>query len=259
MSASDMAAFEFDWPSLDEQGAIAEVLGALDDKIAANAHMATTAQDLAQLRYARLTAASEIAPMSAHLKPVLGGTPSRSDTAMWAGTERWASAKDVVGAQFGVLIETEENITTWATESTKAKPLPRGSVILTARGTVGAVCRLGEPAAFNQSCYGFEPGWLGPATLYFAVLSATHEAKAMAHGSVFDTITMRTFDHLMIPDLTRSQAHQVEAEVGPLLDTVEQRVRESNALAKTRDALLRLLMSGRIRVKDAERAVDEVL
>jgi type I restriction enzyme S subunit len=157
------------------------------------------------------------------------------------------------------VVATQERITNKAVSQTKAKPLPKGSVILTARGTVGAVARLASPSSLNQSCYGFVPDVLPPGVLYFSILRATDRARAFAHGSVFDTITMRTFDHLEVVDMPESDLRQVEERVGPLLAKVEQVVRENGILAAVRDMLLPQLISGKIRVKDAGQMVGDVV
>lgn len=238
-------------PSLKIQQAITEVLGALDDKIVANTKLAATAEELAGIVFDRGTSILPKRPMSGVLTPVLGGTPARADPGFWDGTELWASARDVTGAPFAVVIDTEEKITHTATEQTKAKPLPAGSVILTARGTVGAVARLAVPSSFNQSCYGFTSDEVAPGLLYFSILRAAQRAKSLAHGSVFDTITMRTFDHLPIPDFSDA-ASLIEAQIAPLLDLVTASVQENNVLAATRDVLLPQLMSGKLRVKEAQ-------
>jgi type I restriction enzyme S subunit len=243
-------------PSLGDQRAIAEVLGALDDKIAGNTKLAATASGLAGLNYERSAADFDVRPMSDLLTPVLGGTPARSRADFWGGEQPWASAKDITGAQFGVVLSTDEKITGAAIADTKAKPLPAGSVILTARGTVGAVARLAAPASFNQSCYGFVPGAIPPGVLYFAITSAMLRAKEIAHGSVFDTITMKTFDHLPFPDFDAEALAATEGEIGPLLETVVAMVQENSSLAATRDALLPQLMSGKLRVREAEKVLE---
>ncbi|MHA7296806.1 restriction endonuclease subunit S [Pseudarthrobacter sp. MDT3-1] len=247
----------FSLPSLAEQGAIAEVLGALDDKIAANTKLAATAGELAGLVFDLAATNLDIQPMSEVLSPVLGGTPQRSRAEFWGGNQLWASAKDITGAEFGVITDTDEKITQMAVSTTKTKPLPSGSVILTARGTVGAVARLATPSSFNQSCYGFVPGQVPPGVLYFAVLRATQRAKEIAHGSVFDTITMKTFDHLPFPKFDDDALSATEGRIGPLLDAVAGSVIENAKLAATRDALLPQLMSGKLRVKDAETVLEE--
>ncbi|WP_168796490.1 restriction endonuclease subunit S [Arthrobacter echini] len=245
------------WPTIHVQQAIAEVLGAFDDKIAANTKLATTADDLAGVIYDHAVAGFSTRAMSEVLNPILGGTPSRTQADFWVGDQYWASAKDITSANFGVITGTIEQISLSATTKTKAKPLPAGSVILTARGTVGAVARLAVPASFNQSCYGFIPDTIPSGMLYLAIKRATQRAKAIAHGSVFDTITMKTFDHLSIPDLRSEMAASIEEKISPLLDCVSEAVVENQRLAATRDALLPQLMSGKLRVKDAEKALED--
>ena len=246
-------------PPIAEQRAIAEVLGALDDKIAANHRLSSTSASLASVLYDQGVADIQAAPMSSVLDPVLGGTPSRARSPYWGGDNPWASAKDIASADHGVVCVTLETITDAAIAETKTKPLPEDSVILTARGTVGTVARLAVPSSFNQSCYGFTPGRLPAGVLYFAVLRATERAKEIAHGSVFDTITTRTFDHLLVPDPSDPGIRELEEHVKPLLDLVSTAVHESRSLSAIRDALLPQLMSGRIRVRDAERVVGEVV
>lgn len=251
MSAGAMSEFRFKHPRHAEQQSIAEVLGALDDKIAANTALAAKADELASTAYDALTASWPRLPMSEVLTPVLGGTPPRAREEHWeAGTNLWISARDITSALSHVVLDTAEKITRAAIVETKAKPLPAGSVILTARGTVGEVARLARPASFNQSCYGFRPDPVPPGLLYFSVLRATQHAKAIAHGSVFDTITKSTFDHLSLAWDPQS-AVRVESAIAPPLALVAGVLEENRTLAATRDMLLPQLMSGKLRVRDA--------
>lgn len=257
LNVADVRAFDLPaLPSVDQQTDIAEVLDVLDDKIATNTKVAGTASTLAGLIYDQATAGIESQPMSQVLQPILGGTPPRSRSDFWDGEQLWASARDITGAEFGVVTDTVEKITDLAVANTKAKPLPKGSVILTARGTVGAVARLGAPASFNQSCYGFVPGVVPPGVLFFAIARATERAKEIAHGSVFDTITMKTFDHLAFPNFGSGSISETESKIGPLLESVSAAVIENAKLAATRDALLPQLMSGKLRVKEAEAVLE---
>lgn len=256
LRVADVRSFPVNLPTLNEQKAIAAVLCALEDKIAVNTKLAATASELAGVLYDASADRFRTRPMSEVLRPVLGGTPARSRADFWGGDQLWASAKDITGAKFGVLLSSEEKITEAAVAGTKARPLPGGSVILTARGTVGAVARLAAPTSFNQSCYGFVPGEVPPGVLYFAITRAVSRAKEIAHGSVFDTITMKTFDHLPFPDFDYEALTATEAQVAPLLESVVAVVRENSSLTATRDALLPQLMSGKLRVKDAEKVLE---
>lgn len=258
LSGKTIRQFRFLTPPISEQRAIAEVLGALDDKIAANSMKASTAEQLAGVLFDKVSVDLNKIPVSQVLTPILGGTPNRKNPEFWGGQVHWASAKDVTSAPHSVVADTEEKITRMATEQTKAKPLPIGGVIVTARGTVGAVARLALPTSFNQSCYGFSPSELPPGLLYFSILRAAQRAKSLSHGSVFDTITMKTFDHLFIPDFGES-AEKMEHQIAPLLETVDSSIKENKTLVSMRDALLPQLMSGKLRVRDAEAVVEDVL
>lgn len=241
------------------QEGIANILGALDDKIAVNDRLARLTEVLAQSIFDHKTVYLPRVAAGARLDPVLGGTPARDRADYWQGHTPWVSAKDITSASHGVVISTAEHISEEASRKTRARPIPSGSIVLTARGTVGAVARLGVAASFNQSCYGFVSGNVPPSILYFLVKNLVAEAQESAHGSVFDTITMKTFDHVQIPDLDKGSMAALEARLSPLTGLVERAVSESETLSTLRDTLLPALMSGRLSVRDAEDMVSEVV
>ncbi|CAL9669225.1 hypothetical protein SUDANB95_07363 [Actinosynnema sp. ALI-1.44] len=259
VSLTDQRSIELELPPIETQQAVAEALGALDDKIAVNDHLAVTALELARVMYKKIMEGKPRISMSRILVPILGGTPSRSDDSLWNGSVAWASAKDVANAKRGVILSTSESITEQAASKTRTRTLPIGTVVLTARGTVGAVARLGVPAAINQSCYGFVPSAIPASCLFFAVEGAANQARSMAHGSVFDTITMSTFEHVQVPKLDNQEWLSVEERIAPILASSQQAVSESKKLAATREELLPLLMSGKIRVREAESIVEGVV
>ena len=96
-------------------------------------------------------------PISDIAIPVLGGTPKRGISSYWNSSIKWATAKDVVNNKGRYLFSTAETITEEGLNNSAAKILPKGTVIITARGTVGAIAQLGENMAFNQTCYGLIP------------------------------------------------------------------------------------------------------
>lgn len=245
-------------PPHGEQQAIAAVLGALDDKIAVNEQIADCSHRLALLRYSEATVGYKSVPLSSLVDPILGGTPDRKVSEYWGPGVPWASAKDVAACQYGTLITTAEEITAVAvTGSKRFRPVPKGAVLLTARGTVGAVARVCQETSLNQSCYAMLPRTVPSAVLYLTVLSAVDQMLNVAHGSVFSTLNMKSFDHLQAPALSSSELDRLESIVAPLLEQVELRLRENQSLAQLRDTLLPKLMSGQIRVRDAERMVED--
>ena len=255
---SDLRRLRVPSPPVVLQERIADFLGALDNKMAVNDRIADTCHNLAELQYRQATRDLPRVSLSSLVEPILGGTPARTVPAYWGPGNLWASAKDVVGSKFGILIETEEEITELAVAGTRAKPVPEGSVVLTARGTVGAVARFGQPTSFNQSCYAFTPRQLPPAVLYLTIRWAAQRMLGIAHGTVFSTVTMETFDHILVPSIREPELGALESRTAALLEIVECRVRENNNLTQLRDTLLPRLMSGALRIPEAEEMVEEV-
>lgn len=247
-------------PDLVTQRAIAEVLGALDDKIVANRHLADCICDLqTELWRAAAVRVPEV-PLTSVAEPHLGGTPPRGDASAWGGSVGWASVRDVTSAECGVIFETAETIDEEMARSVRRlNPLPKGSVVLTARGTVGSVAVLGVACAINQSAYAFVPGAGESTVLRCAVEAAVGELRSKAHGSVFSTITMQTLNEIRVPDLFGGSAPRLAARLETLEERRHTALIENGVLVRARDELLPLLMDGRLTVKDAEKRVEEVV
>ena len=92
---------------------------------------------------------------------------------------------------------------------------------------------------------------------YFQMRTVVSGLQRSAHGSVFDTITRDTFktvSHAMPPIEISAVFDQA---VLPLLGMIRSSLDETLALSTTRDALLPKLLSGQIRIKDAEKFVGD--
>jgi type I restriction enzyme S subunit len=106
----------------------------------------------------------------------------------------------------------------------------------------------------NQSCYAIE-GKFGDYFNYYVVNAAVAELKQKTHGAVFDTITQDTFKTIyqVLPKPNIISAF--EKSVGSIMQKIEQNLRENKNLAEIRDSLLPRLISGKIRVGEAENAI----
>lgn len=257
---TDLADWSLRLPDREQQRAIGEVLGALDDKIAANGRLANLIHRLQETAWRRASTGSREVKLTSVAPPLLGGTPSRSDESAWGGGIPWASVRDLTAAPNRIVLETAETISVEASESARRLHcLPVGSVVLSARGTVGHVITLGLAAAINQSSYAFEAPEGKGVALRLGIESIVGDLQKRAHGSVFSTITMKTLGDASIPDLFGPDTEKLSET----LELLERRriiaMKENLRLAATRDELLPLLMSGKITVKDAEKTVEEVV
>ena len=79
-----------------------------------------------------------------------------------------------------------------------------------------------------------------------------------AHGSVFNTITTRTIETASVVVAADELLNRFEAVVQPLFLRALANLEQSVALGQARDLLLPRLMSGEIRLQEAEELVGAV-
>ncbi|MEK9725265.1 MAG: restriction endonuclease subunit S, partial [Rhodospirillaceae bacterium] len=263
---------------LDEQRRIAAVLGALDDKIELNRKMNATLEEMAQVLFkswfidfdghddlveselGMIPRGWEAGVISDLIDIVGGGTPKKSEGRYWGEGIPWFSVKDAPPPSDLFVVDTELQITDAGLSESSARLVPPRTTIISARGTVGKLALTAVPMAFNQSCYGIRPSEdYGELFVHFSIREVVEQLRQAAHGSVFDTITRKTFDisRLVIPPV--EAANRFEAIAGPLADKILLNVRESRTLAELRDTLLPKLISGEIRVPEAEEEVEAMV
>lgn len=80
-----------------------------------------------------------------------------------------------------------------------------------------------------------------------------------ANGSTFQEISKKNFRPLPVTVPSAGLLAAFDKTVGPLYQRIAANERESRTLAQTRDLLLPKLLSGEIRLPDAEREVADAL
>ena len=259
LNRSQAEALEINIPDKREQQAIAATLGALDDKIESNLQIVQRINSLQETIWNRASQDSEKLNFLDYFSPHLGGTPARKNEDNWTGEVPWVSVKDMTSAECQMILKTAEGISKSISKSSKRfTALPTGSVFLTARGTVGKIVTNLVPCAINQSAYGFVSKGERSAAHRFMINEAVEILKNRAHGSTFDAITVKDFEGIQITDPDSKSIQAIENGMN-ILETLRRgKIVENNVLRELRDALLPELMSGRIRVREAQEAIKEV-
>lgn len=248
--------------SIKEQRAIAEVLGALDDKIAANARMHEIADELATALWRRISSMSETSHLTyAQVAEIGGGgTPSTREPSFWGGNVRWASPTDITALDAPYLDRTSKGLTAEGLAACSSALYPARSVLMTSRATIGSFAMAMEPTAVNQ---GFivararEP--LGTWWLFHEMRSRVADYVSHANGATFLELPRGRFKGLEVRWPGDEALTKFDAQAQPLHARAYSAMVENRKLAELRDALLPELMSGRLRVKDAEKSVEEVV
>lgn len=131
---------------------------------------------------------------------------------------------------------------------------------MTSRATVGAFALAQVPVAVNQGFIVVNArNPLHQLWLYHEMRSRVAEFLSYANGATFLELSRGRFKALPVLSPDNALLADFSNTVLPMHQHAAQLCEESRRLETTRDELLPLLLSGNIRVKDAEKTAEEVL
>lgn len=189
-----------------------------------------------------------------------GGTPKTDRPEYWGGNISWASAKDVSQASDPVLLTTERTITELGLNGSSTKLIPAYATAVVARGaTTGRLVMFGKEMAMNQTCYAVVSRQNTPTVLSLQLRREIGRLVSAAHGSVFDTITTTTFEKSVCLLPPEALCTQLERITRPIFDKIIANVAKAQLLSQLRDALLPRLISGHLRLPEAQAQLEDAL
>ena len=200
-----------------------------------------------------------VEPVGGVVECVGGGTPSTTEPKFWeGGTHHWTTPKDFSSLQSPVLLDTDRKITDAGVAKISSGLLPTGTVLLSSRAPVGYLAIAAIPVAINQ---GFIAIKCNARASNFFMLNWCQanmiEIESRATGTTFAEISKQNFRPILVVLPPKELMAGFTAKVAPLYDKITTNVRQSAQLAAIRDALLPKLLSGEIRVAEAERLVED--
>ena len=285
-------------PTPPEQRAIAHVLGTLDDKIELNRRMNETLEAMARALFkswfvdfdpvrakmegrdpglpdpvadlfpdrlvdselGEIPEGWDVSRIGDEVDAVGGGTPNTKEPVYWSGgIHNWATPKDLSRLGSPVLLETGRKITDAGVKRISSGLLPVGTVMLSSRAPIGYLAIAETPIAVNQ---GFIAMVCNKRLPNLFVLYWCHEnldhIKGISGGSTFAEISKRVFRPIPITVPSDETLRAYEHVVRSFYARVVSNTKNVTTLAQTRDLLLPKLVSGDIRLRDAEKFVEAV-
>jgi type I restriction enzyme, S subunit len=292
LSRGSFGAQAFPLPPVDHQRAIAHILGTLDGKIQLNRRMSETLEalgralfkswfvdfepvrvrvdnrgpclpapiadmfpvSLAESEVGEIPVGWEVKRVSDLAEIVGGTTPSTRKPEFWErGVHAWATPKDLSRLSVPVLLDTERRISDSGLSQIGSGLLPIGTVLLSSRAPIGYLAIAQVPVAINQGFIGMIPRAGTPsAFLLLWATSAHDEIVSRANGSTFLEISKSNFRPIPVVVPPAEIMRSFDEIVSPLYRRVVQSELNSRALAALRDTLLPKLISGELRIADAE-------
>ena len=298
ITGSDLTRLDVQLPPLSHQRVIARILGTLDDKIELNRRMNETLeamtralfkswfvnfdpvrakaedrdpglpQPLADLFPARLVHSElgeipegwEVSQIGREVDAVGGATPSTKESAYWdGGNYHWVTPKDLSKLSSPALLETERKITDTGVGKISSGLLPVGTVLLSSRAPIGYLAISEVPIAINQGFIAMvcEKRLPNVYVLFWCYENLDY-IKTISGGSTFPEISKRAFRPIPVTVPRENVLAAYEAAVRPLYERIVSNTKESVLLIQARDLLLPQLISGGIRLREAEKAVATV-
>ena len=179
---------------------------------------------------------------------ILGGaTPSKARSDYWDGDIPFFTPTDAATSVFQ--LQTEDSITRAGLESCSSDYFAKGTVFITARGSVGKIAIAGRSMAMNQSCYALVPKVSTNFPYVFLhAKTLIHHLKVKASGSTFNSIVTNDIEWTRLISPKPEVISEFCKVVTPMFERIESAQRENHELTQLRDWLLPLLMNGQVRV-----------
>ncbi|MEV5498688.1 restriction endonuclease subunit S [Nonomuraea fuscirosea] len=255
-------------PSLHEQREISATLGALDDKIAINERIAKTARDLGRSQGERMihSHAGEVGLLRDYVSVIKGHSYKSSDLAEGLAYLVTLKCIDRTG------VFQHRGLKPFVGSAKESQVVKHGEVVVAhtdltqSADVLGRAARVVEPRDGKTLIASLDLAVVRPKHLltpeYLEALLGMRDFRE--HSSAYSNGT--TVLHLSgraIPEFTfkvpdAAAVANVTAEAAKFFDTAVQAQRESWVLSELRDTLLPQLMSGRLRVRDAKKIVEDM-
>ncbi len=259
-------------PPKDEADAIGDLLFALGSKIELNRKMNRTLEEMAQALFKSwfidfdghddlvdseqgpVPRGWEVLPISEVVSIKGGSTPSTKKPEFWeGGTIHWTTPKDLSSLSTAVLLDTGRKITDAGLAKISSGLLPQGTLLLSSRAPVGYLAISEVPISVNQGYIAMPPGGRASSLWLLQWAKANMDRiKARAGGTTFAEISKRSFRPIPVVLPPADVLERFDAVAGPLHRRVVTNEMESSTLAELRDTLLPKLISGELRVPEAE-------
>ena len=188
-----------------------------------------------------------------------GGTPKTGESSFWGGGVPWATPTDVTALSGPYLGSTARTITLEGLDACSSPLYPAGSILMTSRATIGAFAIASVPMAVNQGFIVVNPRDARLRYWFFHEMrDRVDEFISHANGATFLELSRGNFKRLPLRLASESVMTNFCERAEALHASAAAALVESRLLARTRDELLPLLMSGQLRVKDAEAVAESV-
>jgi type I restriction enzyme S subunit len=266
LSRDDIGTLAVPWPPYPDRRSVAEVLGALDDKIEANGRAGGLLGALAGVIFAQMFEGDDDRPW------IRVGTAAEVVDCLHSKKPDYVSG----GSRYLVLddirkdgrLDVVPNFTIGPSdyaEWIRRIEVSSGDCIITNVGRVGAVAQIpkGTKAAIGRNMTAIRVHEKRMQAYMIEALRSKSVFKEIAaktdQGTVLSALNVRSIPELVLPFGSAGTCERFQTVAGPLHDFQDALLCENAALSELRNVLLPKLLSGELRAREAEARAEEAV
>lgn len=167
-----------------------------------------------------------------------GGTPSTRNSEYWNGDIPWLTPAEVSQHSSRFIKETERSISKKGLESSSAKLMPIGSLLLTSRATIGDIVINEVPMATNQGFINIVPSDQVDQVFLYYWLKRNHDYfNQIAVGSTFPELIKSVFKQIPI-DLPPIVGQK---RIADILSAFDDKIELNNKVSRTLEEMARAI------------------
>lgn len=269
INLADIRSLRLPVTGITEQRGIAAVLGALDDKIAANVRTRELLLQLADTSFARIVSSLPASQRLADLAVITKGVSYRRVDLDDSSDRAMVTLKSITrDGKYS-----PRGLKGYVGEANVGQTLVPGEVVVAqtdltqAAEVVGRAVRVPASAAHTKLVASLDLAIVRPRdgmpVEFLLGLLRTPQFRQHCRDRTSGTTVLHlgrgAIESFCAPDVDGQSQRKYADIARPVYDLIDSTGREIDSLETTRDELLPQLMSGKIRVKDAERVVEGVV
>lgn len=183
-------------------------------------------------------------------KIIGGGTPDSTNKNFWGGDIFWAVPKDVTKLQVNQIEDTERKITKLGLENSSAKILPKGTILITSRATIGKCAITTKPMSTNQ---GFQNiicnDEFDNYFIFYSIKYYLNNLVRLSQGTTFLEISNNQIKKIIIPiPKLLSEQQKISTILLNIDSQIESLIQYNEKLSTLKKSLTQKLLIGKIRV-----------
>ena len=246
-------------PTLEEQQAIASTLSDVDELIRSLDGLIQKKQAIkkgaiqqlltGKKRLAGFEGEWEVKKLGDVCQIISGGTPSTRNSEYWDGDIKWCTPTDITSNKGKYLSKTSRKITDQGLKNSSATLLPKGTLLLCSRATVGEVRIAESEISTNQ---GFKSLICSESVdnefLYYLVILKKQKFIDKAFGSTFLEISKKNTADIEF-DFPSAEEQKAIAQILSNMDRELQNLRQKREkYVQIKQGMMQELLTGRVRL-----------